>query len=141
MTFNAWFTSWVVGDAQKQAVAERRFTANFHRAFDAWMTTDPLHNPNAPQGPTYMPEYKQPLAAKAAALNTKANRLYEAGATDGTNSDDYVRITVYLATVLFLIAISSHFKIRGVRIGLIAVGFAVLLVSVIDLASLPPPPS
>ena len=40
-----------------------------------------------------------------------------------------MRITVYLATVLFLIAISSHFSIRGVRIGLIAVGGAVLLVS------------
>jgi len=52
-----------------------------------------------------------------------------------------VRITVYLATVLFLIAISSHFSIRGVRIGLIAVGGAVLLVSVIDQASLPPPPA
>jgi len=88
LTFNAWFTAWVSGDVSKQAVAVRRFTSNFLRAFDAWMATDPLTNPKAPPGPTYMPEYEQPLAAKAAMLNAKADRLYEAGATDGTNSDD-----------------------------------------------------
>jgi len=49
--------------------------------------------------------------------------------------------TVYLATVLFLVAISGHFRIRGVRIGLIVVSGLVLAVSVIDLAGLPPPPA
>lgn len=140
-TFTAWFVAWVAGDPQKELVAERRFTPNFRNAFDAWMATDPLTNPNAPPGPTYMPEYKQPQAVQANVLNTKADRLYDEGSADGTNSDDYVRATVYLATVLFLIAISGHFRIRGVRIGLIVVGVAVLVFAVADLATLPLPPA
>ncbi|HXW33546.1 MAG TPA: hypothetical protein VEJ87_03140 [Acidimicrobiales bacterium] len=140
-TFEAWFTAYVVGNAQAEAVAERRFTPNFHRAFNAWMATDPFTNPNAPAGPTYMPEYKQPRATLAAAQNKKADLLYDEGSTDGNYSDDYVRATVYLATVLFLIAISGHFRIRSVRIGLIAVGCLILAFAVTDLATLPFPPT
>ena len=138
-TFTAWFVAYVGGNAQKEAVAERRFTPNFRAAFDAWMATNPDTNPNAPPGPTYMPEYKQPQAVAATALNHKADQLYAEGSTDGSRSDDYVRITVYFASVLFLVAISGHFRIRSVRIGLISVGVVILVFSVIQLAMLPLP--
>jgi hypothetical protein len=140
-TFTAWFVAYVAGNAQKEAVAERRFTPNFRAAFDAWRATNPDTNPDAPPGPTYMPQYKQPQAVLATALNHKADRLYAEGSTDGTRSDDYVRITVYFATVLFLVAISGHFRVRTVRIGLISVGVVVLVFSVIQLAMLPLPPT
>jgi hypothetical protein len=140
-TFNAWFIAYVAGNAQKEAVAERRFTANFRAAFNAWMGTNPTTNPNAAPGPTYMPEYKQPQAVAATALNNKADQLYSEGSTDGNRSDDYVRITVYFATVLFLVAISGHFWVRSARIGLIAVGVGILVFSIIQLASLPLPPT
>jgi hypothetical protein len=139
-TFTVWFVAYVAGDAQKMAVAERRFTPNFRRAFEAWWATDPATNPHAPPGPTYMPQYRQPQAAQADALNARATALYAKGATDGSNSDDYVRLTVYLATVLFLIAISGQFKIHGVRIALIVVGGAVLVFALIQLSALPFPP-
>jgi len=140
-TFTAWFVAWVAGDAEKMQVAENRFTPNFRAAFEAWMATNPETNPNAPPGPTYMPQYKQPDAALATALNHKADLLYQQGSTDGTQSDEYVRVTVYLATVLFLVAISGHFRIRGVRIGLIVVGGVMLAFSVSQLAVLPLPPA
>ncbi len=140
-TFNTWFVAYVVGNAQKEVIAERRFTPNFRTAFNAWMATNPETNPDAPPGPTYMPEYKQPQAVAAAALNHKADQLYADGSTDGSRSDDYVRITVYFATVLFLVAISGHFRVRSARIGLIAVGVGILVFSVIQLASLPVPPT
>jgi hypothetical protein len=44
-TFTAWFTAFTLEDPQKQAVAERRFRPEFKVAFDAWMATDPFHNP------------------------------------------------------------------------------------------------
>jgi hypothetical protein len=122
-------------------VAERRFRPEFRVAFDAWQRTDPEHNPNAPPGPTYMPEYKQPEQDQANALNTEADHLYAEGATAGTHADDYVRVTVYLATVLFLVAISGHFPIRGVRIGLVAVGIVVLVLALATLITLPRPPA
>ena len=139
-TFEAWFTAWTLGNADKEAVAERRFTPNMRRAFNAWMATNPETNPNAPPGPTYMPQYKQPEVATAARLNAKGNLLSTKGAVDGQHSDDFVRVTVYLATVLFLLALSSHFRIRSVRIGLVVVSAFALVLSLIDIAALPRPP-
>jgi len=133
-TFTAWFVADVAGNTDKMSLAERRFRPGFLVAFNAWLATNPDTNPNAPPGPTYMPEYQQPDQAKA-------DSLYAQGSQDGTRGDDYVRITVYLATVLFLIAIAGHFQIRGVRIGLIVVGGAVLVFSVVQLLGLPLPPA
>ena len=39
-----------------------RLRPQFLVAFNAWIATNPLHNPKAPPGPTYMPQYQ--LAAK-----------------------------------------------------------------------------
>jgi hypothetical protein len=139
-TFEAWFAAYVANNQQAMTVAERRFRPQFRVAFDAWQRTDPTHNPDAPPGPTYMPQYKQPQQVKANALNAKADHLYDEGAKSGSNADQYVRATVYLATVLFLVAISGHFPIRGVRIGLVAVGIVVLVLALGTLASLPRPP-
>jgi hypothetical protein len=140
-TLEAWFAAYVANNEQAMTVAERRFRPEFRVAFDAWQRTDPENNPNAPPGPTYMPEYKQPEQDQANALNAEADHLYAEGATAGTHADDYVRVTVYLATVLFLVAISGHFPIRGVRIGLVAVGIVVLVLALATLITLPRPPA
>ena len=50
-TFNAWFIAFTLNSPQKEAIAIRRFRPAFRVAFDAWMATDPLHNPHAPPGP------------------------------------------------------------------------------------------
>jgi hypothetical protein len=34
-----------------------RFRPEFRPAFEAWLTTAPFNNPNAPPGPLYMPQY------------------------------------------------------------------------------------
>ena len=73
-TFNAWFTAFTLNSPQKEAIAMRRFRPPFRVAFNAWMATNPLHNPHAPPGPTYMPQYKLPAQAKANALDTAATR-------------------------------------------------------------------
>ena len=68
-TFNAWFTAYVAGNRQAEQVAERRFRPQFAVAFDAWISTDPMNNPHAPPGPTYMPQYKHPELALSNALD------------------------------------------------------------------------
>ena len=139
-TFNAWFTAYAVNNQPAMVVAERRFRPNFDVAFKAWIATDPFTNVHAPKGPTYMPQYVQPGQALTTTLDAKADVLYSKGAEDGNTSDDYVRTTVFLATVLFLVGISGHFRVRGARIGLIATGCAILLTSLILLATTPKPP-
>jgi hypothetical protein len=140
-TFNAWFSAFTVHNQRAMALAERRFRPQFKVAFDAWRATRPETNPNAPKGPTYMPQYAQPGLAKASRLDDEATAAFEDGSTAGTRSDDYVRTTVFLASVLFLVGISTQFRIRGVRYALIAVGAAMLILSLVQLTQLPAPPS
>ena len=122
------------------ALAVKRFRPEYRVAFDAWQRTNPATNPNAPPGPAYMPEYKQPDLVRANEFDAKADEEYAAGAESGTNADDYVRVTVYLAMVLFLVAISGHFRVRGARYGLVIVGFSVLILAVGTLTTLAAPP-
>ena len=139
-TFNAWFSAYVAGNTSAQSVAVRRFRPAFRVAFDAWMATKPLTNTSAPPGPTYMPEYRQPQLAQAAALDRKASAEYALGVTAGSNSDNYVRDTIYLATILFLIGISGHFRFFRIRLGLVILGGLMLIVAVIQIATSPPIP-
>jgi hypothetical protein len=140
-TFNAWFSAFTVKNREAMALAERRFRPQFKVAFDAWRATHPESNPNAPKGPTYMSQYKQPGLKKARDLNEQATTAFADGSTAGTRSDDYVRTTVFLASVLFLVGISTQFRIRGVRYALVGVGAVLLVVSLVQLTQLPGPPS
>jgi hypothetical protein len=139
-TFNAWFSAYVVHNTTAMTVAERRFRPQFRVAFNAWLATDPATNPHSPPGPTYMKQYVQPEAAQVTQLDHQADTLYAEGAAAGSNSDNYVRTTVYLATVLFLVGISSHFRVRSARIGLIVVGSVILVLSIFSLIVAPKPP-
>ncbi len=120
-------------------VAERRFRPGFRVAFDAWRATSPETNPHAPPGPTYMPQYRSPGKAATKILDTRADRHFKAGESAGETSDKYVRITVFLASVLFLVGLSTHFPIRGVRYALVGLGGVLLVLSLVQLAQLPRP--
>ena len=138
-TFNTWFTAYLSGNKAGMLVAQRRFRDQFNVAFEAWIATNPFTNPNAPKGPTYMPQYTTPGQAESVELDATADADYKAGAA-ASDSDNYVRTTVYLATVLFLVGISGHFTVRAARIGLLATGGAILLFSVALLSTYPIPP-
>jgi len=140
-TFEAWFTAYTAHNEQAMTLAEHRFRPAFRVAFDAWRATKPETNPNAPRGPTYMPQYREPGLAKAKALDEGADQDFAAGATAGERSDKYVRTTVFLASVLFLVGISTHFPVRGGRYALVALGAVLLVVSLVQLTQLPGPPT
>ena len=139
-TFNAWFSAYVAGNEAAMRIAEHRFRPQFRVAFDAWRSTNPETNPDAPPGPTYMPQYRQPGLARATALDEQADEAFAAGSEAGSNADDYVRTTVVLAVVLFLVGISTQFPLRIVRLGLIGLGTTLLVVSLVLLTQLDRPP-
>jgi hypothetical protein len=136
-TFNAWFLAFTLNSPQKEAIAIRRFRPPFRVAFNAWMATDPLHNPKAPPGPTYMPQYKLAAQAQANALDTAADAKFDEGNHAGQVGDDYVRITVFLAAVLFLVGIGSSFKLHTIRYALVTFGSALLILSIVLIAQQP----
>ncbi len=130
-TFNAWFIAFTLGNPQKEAIAIRRFRPPFRVAFNAWMATDPLHNPKAPPGPTYMPEYKLPAQVQSNALDAAADAKFDEGNHAGQIGDNYVRITVFLAAVLFLVGIGSSFKLHTIRYALVTFGSVLLILSIV----------
>ncbi len=130
-SFNAWYIAFTLNSPAKEAVAIRRFRPPFRVAFNAWIATNPLQNPHSPPGPTYMPQYKLPALARASALDRAAAEKFRAGNHAGLVGDNYVRITVFLAAVLFLAGIASTFKLNSIRYALIIFGTVLLLLSIV----------
>jgi hypothetical protein len=139
LTFNAWLGAYATKDKTLIAVAERRFSPQLRRAFTDWIATRPFTNPNAPAGPQSMPSYHPLDGPVAAVLDHQADASFTAGEKAAETSDDYVRSTVILASVLFIIGISSHFALRNIRLGLIVVGAILLVLAAVEIVTLPVP--
>jgi hypothetical protein len=139
-TYNAWIDAYLTGDEEAIEVAERRFRPEFRVAFEAWIATDPFENPDAPPGPQAMPEYVPTGLARSRELDAQADEFFAEGHEAAETADNYVRTTVILASVLFLVGISTQFPLRGVRYGLITVGAALLIFAGVLILRLPPPP-
>ncbi len=133
---------WLKAEAQGQTkladLFERRLLPEFHPAFEAWKKTDPLNNPNAPVGPQQMPEYHSTRADDAAKLNDQATETFEQGNVARQHSDEYVRVTVTLATLLLLISIAQRFKIHAVRLTIAVIVVLLLCMPVYRVLTLPP---
>jgi hypothetical protein len=132
-----WLKAEAHRDKKLADLFERRFLPEFRPAFETWKKTDPINNPNAPAGPQLMAEYRNSKTVEAAKLNDQATEVFDQGTRDRQFSDEYVRVTVTLATVLLLMAISQRFRIRGVRLGLLAIAALLLCFPVYHILTLP----
>jgi hypothetical protein len=139
--FNAWFSAYLAGNRRGEQVAERRFRTQYDVAFRAWLRTKPFTNPNAPKGPQFMPQYHPTGARASRVLDAQADAYYAEGEHAGVTGDRYIRVTVVLASVLFLVGISSQFPLTGIRIGLVCVGAALLIFAAVEILQLPRPPT
>jgi len=135
--FQVWFTAYTQHNQAAADVAVRRFRAEFKVAFGAWMATHPFTNQSAPPGPLAMPEYVQPNKDRALWLDARSSTYQHIGNEAGAYGDEYVRLTLMLAGVLFLVAISNQFKMVAARYGLLTVGFLGLISIVGLLTTLP----
>jgi hypothetical protein len=135
--FSVWLQARAANDAQLQAMLVRRFSPEYRTAFAAWLATAPFTNPSAPPGPGYMPEYHNPQLERAEQLNERAATTEEEGTHARETAEKYVRATVLFALVLFLVAVSQHFRVPGVRIAAIALAFALLIYATYGIATLP----
>jgi hypothetical protein len=136
-TVDEWLETEARGETKLSGLFERRFLPEFRPAFEAWKKTDPIHNPNAPAGPSLMPEYRNPKAEEAARMNQEASELFERGTSARERADDYVRVTVTLATVLLLTAISQRFRTQKIRVALIALAALLLCFPLWRILALP----
>ncbi len=141
VSFNPVLTAYAANNPRLVAIAVRRLRPGYRVAFVAWLATHPFSNPNAPPGPSYMPQYRIPQETEGRVLEAQSDRYFSTGEAAAGTADRYVRLTVFLAAVLFLVGIGSRFPVRTARYGLIAVASGLLLVSLVQLLGLPGPPS
>jgi hypothetical protein len=139
-TFTTWFSAYLAHNKQAERIARRRFSPEFQVAFNAWLATHPATNPHAPPGPTYMKQYRQPGLALSQVEDASADAAFAEGEHAGATSDKYVRTTVFLASVLFLVGISGHFPSLTARYILVGIGSLLLVFSLVQLIELPRPP-
>lgn len=128
-TFDAWVGAKVAGKDKVVAFYERRFRPEYATAFAAWWKLDPVNNPSAPPGHIFMVDYANTNRQESASLAEEAQRRYEKGVSTRDIGDKYVKVTVFLATVLLLTALSQRFEILGPRVAVVAVAFVVLVTS------------
>jgi hypothetical protein len=101
VTFNSWLSAEQMGNQDLARQFEARFRPEYRVAFDAWMKTDPFNNPRALPGPMFMPEYHVSSSEQGAKESLKAESLFNSAAAAREHGDDYIRVTVFLAAVLF----------------------------------------
>jgi hypothetical protein len=84
-----------------------------------------------------MPEYHSAKLDEGNNLTaTAASKIIE-GTNDRSIADSYVRSTVFLATVLVLIALSQRFENKSARRALIIVSLVLLVFGIASLLILP----
>lgn len=136
-TFNSWLAATLDGKAEAAEFFERRFRDEYRPAFAAWMKTDPFNNAQAPPGPIFMSDYHNAKHEQFLALTKQAAEMADQGTKSGETGDQYVRITVLLATVLLITAIGQRFRFKAARVAFMLLAFLLLCLPFWQLLQLP----
>ncbi len=135
--FNAWLQARARGDKVLAAFYETRFPADFAPAFRSWIAQSPRTNRAAAQSPFVMAAYRPAGYAEAKALDGRADKTYARGQEDNHISEVFIQGTVFLAMALFFGGIGQVFRIRGVRVALLAISILACAAGIGTVATLP----
>lgn len=125
----ALWTQWVNARGEQNTELADFLQARFPEPLDTahvdWLATDPLTNPNAPEGPFQMPSYVLEERQAAQEADARADERFADALANNQRSDNYTLLTVLFATVLFFTAMSQ--RVRRDRSQRLLLGLAVLL--------------
>jgi aspartate/methionine/tyrosine aminotransferase len=136
-TFNSWLAAKLDGKEKATEFFQRRFRDEYRPAFAAWLSTDPFNNAQAPPGPIFMPDYHNAKHEQFLGLSKQAAVVADQGTKSGETGDQYVRITVLLATVLLITAIGQRFHFKAVRVVFMILAWLLLCLPLWQLLTLP----
>jgi hypothetical protein len=136
-TFDSWLAARLGGNEKASDFFERRFRDEYRRAFAAWLKTDPFNNVQAPPGPIFMPDYHNAKHQQFLGLSKQSAEMTDQGTQSGETGDQYVRITVLLATVLLITAIGQRFRVKAARIIFMILACLLLCLPLWQLLTLP----
>lgn len=136
-TFIQWSNATVTGDQKLADFYTERFREEFRPAFNAWLATDPLTNPDAPPTPFAMEEYQLQARADAEQLDTQSEASAAAVRRNVQRAGNYVLAVVLFAVALFFAGMSAKMRGVGARRVLVVVGGALFLLTLIWIATFP----
>ena len=136
-TFTQWVNATVAGDTKLADFYRTRFRDEFTPAFDAWFATNPLTNPDAPETPFAMPEYRRRRCAEGRAAQPRGDTTGDSRAESVRRSDNYMLAVVLFAASLFFAGISTKLRSLRHREVLIGLGAVIFVSTAIWLATLP----
>jgi len=136
-TFTQWTDAFAQGDARLAAFYRARFRDEFRPAFERWLASRPLRNPEAAKTPFELPEYRLQASEDADRLEAEAEAAGEEVRTDVERAERYVLAVVLFATAIALAGIGARMRLFPIRAAVIAVGWAVFLGAVGWLATFP----
>ncbi len=136
-TFIAWADANGAGDEELTEFYVDRFRDEFTPAFDAWLATDPLTNPDAPPTPFAMDEYQIAAREDAKKLDAAAEVSAAEVRLDIQRSSNYVLTVVLYAVVLFFAGVSTRLANRRLRWVLTGAGCVVLITAIAWIATFP----
>ncbi len=112
-----------------------RIPPDFKPAFDAWLATRPFVNPNAPPTPFKMKEYRLISEEESERLmGVYFERLAHARSANRI-ADRYILLTIPFAMVSLLSGLSTRFRTRVTRSGVVALALAVFAFGLFELLS------
>jgi hypothetical protein len=135
--FTRWIEAWADDNEELATFYQERFRGEFAIAFEAWMALKPADNPDAPDSPFVMPEYKLSLADESDRLVREAEAAFAEGRDANQLSDEYILNAVILASVLFLSGIATRFDWMPVRVAIIVAALVLLTLGLYNLATYP----
>lgn len=125
------------GNEHHEKFLFNRFRPEMKKAVDAWLQTDPFHNPQAPLTPFKMSEYVQPELGLAKQHEERSTQEHAAGERANENSDRYVLLTVLFASVLFFGGIAGTLDSRRLRIIVLSIAILLFIVTLSYLGFMP----
>ena len=137
----ALFMQWVDADLHHDdelaTFYRQRFRDEFEPAFQAWLGTDPFHDPSAPDSPFAMPEYVLAAKQQAEELEATADATSETARVYVQRATNYVLAVVLFAVALFFAGISTRLPRPRLRIAILAVGYVVFVGAAVWVATFP----
>ena len=137
MLFSSFINARSSGNEELSRFYADRFRAEAKTAFDAWMSTKPFENPNAPPHPFVRELYKPSLLTKSEQAEAESQSLWRQAGEAGNNVRNYVLITVLLACALFCGGTASKFEMPMIRRAVLALGLAAFVFALGRLLFLP----
>jgi hypothetical protein len=114
-----------------------RFRPEMKLATEAWIETQPLINPEAPDTPFVMVEYQLAAQAESDLLQIEAEDYFEDALKANERSDEYILLTVISTSVLFFGGVSTKFKTNNIKVALVAFASLIFVIMLIFVATFP----